>query len=434
MKRKTVRGRHTVIPLLSVVLLFLLAHPAPAFAHTLHAVLLRSDPPNGSVLQAAPTVVRLWFSEPVQVVGQSIVIIDPSGKRVERGNPHVNGAELSIGVNAARTGTYQVTWQVISQDTDPAQGSLTFSVGKETAVSPGSTAEVSAPGFALQVVARWLHFVGFALSFGILAFLLLVLRPLALEQQETIKRRLWWCINLGLLALFLAEPFALLAQMVSLSGQFFDPNLLGDLLASTFGRALAQRLGAAILLWVLIGPARQGSKLSLAAALILGVALAFVDSFASHALTSRASWLEARTLALDIPALVIWAVHIVAMGLWVGGLVALLSVWRYTELNRKRDALVSRFGRVATLSLAWLVASGAVMSLLHLSQLSDLLTTSYGRTLTLKILLLPVILLLALLGARTYHHHQLRWWALEVIVLAGILILAGILVSLPPPV
>jgi copper transport protein len=285
----------------------------------------------------------------------------------------------------------------------------------------------------LQVVARWLHFLGYALSFGILAFLLLVLRPLALEQQEPIKRRLWWFIYLGLLALFLAEPFALLAQMVSLSGQFFDPNLIADLLASTFGRVLAQRLGAAILLWVLIGPARQGSRLSLAAALMLGVALAFVDSFASHALTSRASWLEARTLALEIPVLVIWAVLIVAMGLWVGGLVALLSIWRFTELNGKRGAMVARFGRVATLSLTWLVASGAFMSLLHLAQLGDLVTTPYGRALTLTILLVPVILLLALLGART-HHHQGRWWALEIIVLAGILILAGILVSLPPPV
>jgi len=40
--------------------MLLLAQPASA-----HADLVRSDPPNGSVLAHAPSVARLWFSEEI---------------------------------------------------------------------------------------------------------------------------------------------------------------------------------------------------------------------------------------------------------------------------------------------------------------------------------------------------------------------------------
>jgi copper transport protein len=399
--------------------------PMPVYAHSLHAILLRSDPPDGSILARSPTSVHLWFSEPVQLVGEPITVLNPTGASVERGAVHVRGVELWTTINAARAGTYLVSWQVISQDTDPTSGRFVFSVG-----TPGgmwmSTASsgVSPQGLLLQVTARLLHFSGYALAFGVLAFLQLVLRPLGLERVETIQKWLWRLISLGILALLCAEPVSLIAQIASLgNGAFFDAYIIGDLLASSFGRVLSQRLGAAVLLWVLVGIAKQGNGWAVPAALVLGLVLAFVDGEASHAISSNPVWLG----------LLSNAVHIAAMGIWVGGLVALLAMWRLKEVRSRRDELTGLFGRLAAASVAELVLSGAIMAWLHLTRPSDLFTTIYGWALTAKLLVILAALLVVLINWRGDKNKRPNWWVIEEIALMGVLVLAGLLVSVAPP-
>src|SRR5437763_5743043 len=103
-----------------------LAQPVPALAH---AVILGSDPPDpcgttsrpadlecatGAVLATPPATVRVWFSERVEPFGDALRVLDPSGRRVERGAVRVAGSELSVDVDASRAGTYLVRWQVVS--------------------------------------------------------------------------------------------------------------------------------------------------------------------------------------------------------------------------------------------------------------------------------------------------------------------------------
>jgi methionine-rich copper-binding protein CopC len=61
------KSRRVCIVILGAVLLFCV-QTAPVFAHTAHAILLHSTPQDGSVLTTPPTMVQLWFSEPVQIV------------------------------------------------------------------------------------------------------------------------------------------------------------------------------------------------------------------------------------------------------------------------------------------------------------------------------------------------------------------------------
>jgi len=49
----------------------------PVQAQLYHALLLRSDPAQDSVLGKAPVVIRLWFSEPFLFVGQAITVYAP---------------------------------------------------------------------------------------------------------------------------------------------------------------------------------------------------------------------------------------------------------------------------------------------------------------------------------------------------------------------
>jgi len=61
-------------------------------------------------------------------------VLGPSGHRVDHGSVSAADTHLSVAVDAAEPGTYQVRWGVIAADTHPARGSFTFSVGHTSAL------------------------------------------------------------------------------------------------------------------------------------------------------------------------------------------------------------------------------------------------------------------------------------------------------------
>ena len=410
-----------------------------------HAGLVRSDPPDlcspqaqppplpgdprcvtGAVLPRAPAAVRLLFNEPVELVGRGVRVLAPNGRRIERGPARVSGVAVTMPIGPAGEGTYRVIWRVIAQDTHPSQGGFAFSVGRSSR-PPGGAGTASLLGLILQVAARALHLAGYALSFGVIAFRQAVLRPLGLTAAEGADRRIWRLVGAGVLVLLAAEPLSLLAQTVSLgagTGQPFELEVMGDALDSSFGRVLAQRLGAAVLLWVLVGALKAGPDRAAAAALTLGVAAAFVDGLAAHATGARPAWLG---LGLN-------TLHVAAMGGWVGGLFGLLGVWPQRALAARRRDVVIRTGRLAGVSLAVLVGTGTGMAVQHIGDLSSLVGTAYGRTLAAKLGVLLGALLLARAATRAGADHRRGWWVREAAALLAVLALAGLLASLPPPV
>jgi len=276
-----------------------------------------------------------------------------------------------------------------------------------SAVESGDLGAVAPLGLLLQALARWLHFLGFALSFGVLTFQLLVLREL---QPPPRLRRL---VYLGIGLLIVAEPIALVAQAASL-GTVDSPSL-ADVLGSAFGRVLALRVGAALLLWGLLGALREVGWRWAWSVPVLGVALALIDGLAGHTIRG----------APELAAQLLTAVHVAAMVAWVGGFAALLAVVGATA---DRQRLLTRFGRLAVVSVALLVASGLLLALVHLRTPADLAFTAYGLTLALKVAAVAAALGAAYLGLRSA-----RSGRPEAIALAGVLALAALLASLPPP-
>ena len=361
-----------------------------------HARLVISDPAPGALLDAVPATVDLVFSEPVSPAGRGINVYGPDGRLAQSGAAIARGDELSVGLTGALEGTYAVVWTVIASDTHPSRGEFTFSVGHTSpARGPGwgggDVGLVSPVGLVLQSLGRWLHFAGFALGFGSAIYALLIARdprPLRLAGA-------------GIALLLVAEPLALLAQTASLDvAQAFDGDALTSALASPFGRVLALRVAAALLLWAVLGALRQAPRLRWAIP-GLGVALALVDATAAHA-----------TPSLPQPlGLLLNALHVAAMGVWVGGLAAFAV------------APSSGFGRVAAWSAGLLVASGAALALLHLGSPLELMASAYGLSLAIKLPLVAVALYLAWRARR-------RW---ELAALAVVIAAASVLVSLPPP-
>ncbi|HEY5388540.1 MAG TPA: CopD family protein, partial [Thermoleophilia bacterium] len=88
-------------------------------------------------------------------------------------------------------------------------------------------------------------------------------------------------------------------------------------------------------------------------------------------------------------------VHMVAVGMWVGGLAwLLLGIRGATKADRA--AAVNAFSRLATVTLVVVLLTGLARALVEVGGLANLFGTSYGITLLAK---LALVALLVLLGA-----------------------------------
>ncbi len=96
-----------------------------------HAFLDHAMPAVGSAVHGAPAQIKLWFTERLEPAFTTMQVLDRSGKRVDKGDPQVDGADaalLLVSVPPLAPGTYRVTWRVLSVDTHVSEGDFTFDV------------------------------------------------------------------------------------------------------------------------------------------------------------------------------------------------------------------------------------------------------------------------------------------------------------------
>ena len=98
--------------------------------------------------------------------------------------------------------------------------------------------------------------------------------------------------------------------------------------------------------------------------------------------------------------------HVSAAGVWIGGLtLVLLSEHSWNKQAQSPDytllpELVPVFSRIALPAVIVLLLTGTLAAWMHLSSLSALIATSYGRTLMVKLILVFVVLLIGFLNWR----------------------------------
>src|ERR1700761_1295343 len=120
-----------------------LATPASA-----HNVLESSIPAAGSKLITGPSLIRFNFDAPVQLGNDTIVVIGPDGKHWER-TSHASVLGDSVLTQVAPlgpVGTYTATYHIISADSHPVSGSITFQLTKAGTGKPVSAASVAGTG------------------------------------------------------------------------------------------------------------------------------------------------------------------------------------------------------------------------------------------------------------------------------------------------
>jgi putative copper export protein len=245
-----------------------------------------------------------------------------------------------------------------------------------------------------------------------------------------LRRRVAWAVVLGALLVIAGSIANVLEIVLRITRGSFNGVLFGEYLAtSRHGQIVALR----IVLVVLTAVWAVGPKLRSAT----GHALFALSSAAFLATISLVS----HSAAMGIVPLFGDYVHLVATVAWAGTLayLAWLPIWRDPEA---RLAAVRRISVVGVASVALLFATGIYMSTVHLTAVGDVVTSTYGRVLTVKLGLVVVVLTLAaanrwlfvpLLARRGDSLPLQRAVRVESIVLAGVLLVTGVLTSTEPP-
>jgi copper resistance protein C len=94
-----------------------------------HAFLDHAEPRVGNKVASAPREVTLWFTQKLEPAFSTVTVTNASGQRVDNGKARVSGNQMSVSLRSGGTGTYHVTWHVLSVDTHTTDGSFAFEVG-----------------------------------------------------------------------------------------------------------------------------------------------------------------------------------------------------------------------------------------------------------------------------------------------------------------
>ncbi|MGW4756614.1 copper resistance CopC/CopD family protein [Streptomyces chartreusis] len=370
----------------TLLVLFLLGGTGPASAH---AALRGTDPEDGSVLKSAPRDITLTFTESVGLLEDSFRVLDPDGRRLRTGEPeHARGgaetARVTLPAKLAE-GTYTVAWRVVSADSHPVSGAFTFSVGKPSlttaTVDTGPTEDPATK--SLYNIARYLAYLAVALLIGTATFMAVCRPPDAPVLHRLLKAGWWTLLGATLALLVLRAPYE--------SGE----GPLGALSADSVTRTLTGRPGEVLL--------ARLALLLVAALYLLRLARLrkpFGWAGAALAVGLAVTWAagEHASAGIQVPvAMTSSALHLLATAVWLGGLTALLVTLYRARLT---PAAVTRFSRVAFVSVTVLVVTGVYQSWRGLGSWDALTGTTYGRLLTLKLAAVVLLLGAAALSRR----------------------------------
>ncbi|HEX2032513.1 MAG TPA: copper resistance protein CopC [Actinomycetota bacterium] len=386
----------------AAALFLLVAAPGRASAH---AAFISSDPPPGAELSSAPGVVVLRFTEPLIERLSGAAVVDPDGRSHEGRVSGERQIQVPLATNAP--GMYEVEWTTVSPvDGHTLRGSFRFGVG----VSPGDGAEgatAAEPGRAdlLIALARALEYGALLLALGMVLVRRLARRapPLAWVRVRLIP----------VLGVAVTSGAAVVLGEALLAAGSLAPGALGAYFTSGVP-GIARLVRVTVEAVALVVAMRGGSP-----ALHLMVAVAALAS-AGHAAAVSPRWWGVTADGL----------HLLTAGLWAGGIMALATLrppggWR----GEGGRALLDRFSPVALPAFAVTVAFGVVRGAQELETLGDLVATSYGRVLAIK-----VVAVVAMVPFSVLLWQRLRGTPrVEAGVAVGVIAMAALLAAYPLP-
>lgn len=399
-------GRLVTVIALAVVFVI-----ASASAASAHAVLQNSNPPAGGEIDKSPPQITLTYNEAVEVSGGSIRLFTCTGRAIAVGLPHHPGGvghTVAVPIPDLAPGVYIVNWRVISADSHPVQSTFSFRVGQGVAASVNGCAstatKVAGPSTTVRglfAFARFLLFAGLALMIGAAVYLVVIVRDEG--SSARVRRLVWigWAVTLvaSIAGLMLQAPNAAGGAL----GDAFKWSLVSDVISTRYGRVAEARVLFLIAALPLLLSMRVLDKQRrpwswIIPAGIIGVGIAATPAMAGHASTGDHTWLA---VPLD-------TTHVVAMSIWMGGLVALAV----TALGavRPRGSLrhdLTLFSKIAFGCVLVIVATGLFASWREVGLTAEGYTRPYyGRLLLVKVGLVIVVVALAAVSRSVVRKRQ----------------------------
>lgn len=371
---------------LAALAALLLAAP-PASAHT---ELVSSTPRNGTRLAHTPATVTLGFSEPV---GLADVHVRAAGRPL---NVTRADSDKAVRVTVPKTsGQDRLTldWQVLDmQDGHSTYGALSFRLTAKASAADSAAPPLPRPSETVHtawITARWFGYLALALYVGGLAFLALLWPQGAGDRRTRRILALSWAVGL---AASLVTPGLQSAYGATGSlGNVFRRATYTGLLGTEVGVVAACRVLMWVLAAIVLAAVLQGGDRTARSpgwrvgALAVTVGLLRTTSMTGHnSEGTHPGWGAVADL-----------VHLLGVSLWLGGLTLLL----FGVLPRRRpeelSAVVSGYSTLAGVSVAAIVAAGAVLTWQVVGSFGALVDTGYGRLLLLKLAVLALVLAIA---------------------------------------
>ena len=390
----------------------LVSHAAEA-----HASLVSSQPASQALLTEPPHEVTLTFSEPVTPL--NLQLIAPSGEQYPLSDiKQVNNTTQVALPSLQESGSYVLSWRVVSADGHPIGGALLFALN--SASPEPMLAQHSAPLLAPTIwLSRLLLYMGLFFGVGSLVFRVFAFNGAAAKALDanarasnstTEQAKLKGLVYVGIAAAILYLGLFGLDALALPWRAIFQRPVWQTALHASVGLAMLLAVGA-LMLSLLLSPHLSWAKRTfvlqkpLAILCVLLVAASITAS--GHASTAAPLWLS-RPL--------VW-LHGIGVIAWVAALWPLARMPHRLlqpkpcqsqaceplsrHLASRHLAALAFFSRYIPYALTILVLSGAWLAYRQLTGWSGLVNSSYGQILLAKLLL--VLILLALGAYNRYH-------------------------------
>ncbi len=420
---------------LAFLLFFLLPQDTNA-----HAILLRSDPAKDSLLPASPNQIRMWFSEDLNPLFSTAYVVNAANgaknvqsdirTHVDKGDAQVSttdSKEMDISLKPhLLSAVYVVLYRTQSADDGHIlYGSFVFTVTAPDGSIPyfngtlpqqgafsasgGSSGQLDGSTLFSWIMITLVD-LGAVFWVGAQLWRVFVISELQSEDQDQqaifqqmqqrFDRRF---SGMVLVLILLANIGVLVGQALMLTngqwGQAFAPSLLISLVAhGQFGAFWIMRQIVILLALLLIGitwviklPMRWITASMSWGNFVLGLALLIALTLSGHAVATSSN--------IRVYAVLGDFLHLVAAALWVGGMmyiaVVYLPLLKGKSWQQQAASLLATlpcYSPLAITGVVLMALSGPLNAATRLLSWDQFLSTAYGRTLLIKIVLVGAML------------------------------------------
>ena len=384
--------------LLALVALFAL----PSSPVSAHASLVQSDPAANSVVATSPTSVVLTYDENIEASTASISLFDAKGAKISIGAPKsgASAAVVQATVPTLKDGIYAVVWRVTSEDGHVVDGAFSFQVGTASTGGGQDLVDQVLNGARVPTATAWWY--GVARFLSLMGATLLIGTGMwgmqgdpRLDAQRGVRR----AVLVGCIAFVVGSLacFGLFGASVKAGGiaDAFKPSVWGDIASTHTGRMLLMRIAMSLVLAVLLS-LRRHDRLDVWGAAAVTAAIVAIFSFSA---SGHPNALRPKTLWITLD-----AIHLGAITVWVGGLIALALATKAWFLEPRALLVVKSFSMVALVSVPVIIATGVAQSLKLAGGLHDISATTWGRFLLGKVMLVVAMIAVAGVTRWLLHH------------------------------